>query len=102
MSGFDTHAVLVELRAIRELLTAAADRIPRSIGIDELADRLDVSRRTIEKARRAGTFPIPEIKGISSDPKWSSDVVAKFMNGELAATRPDRRGRFAIVKSKSA
>jgi hypothetical protein len=59
--------------------------------LDDLAQLLRTSRRTIEKMRRAGVFPIPEIRGIDKRPRWSRVVVQRFLEqGDVAATH--RRG----------
>jgi predicted DNA-binding transcriptional regulator AlpA len=39
--------------------------------IDDVAAMLRVSRSTIERRRREGTFPIPELPGLDSRPRWS-------------------------------
>jgi hypothetical protein len=48
--------------------------------IDELADMLATSRRTIERHLRARTFPIPELKGIDLKHRWSRAVVEAFIS----------------------
>ena len=44
---------------------------PVVLFIDDLARVLRTSRSTIERRRRAGTFPIPELPGIDGRPRWS-------------------------------
>lgn len=63
---------------------ASSDDIPVVCFLDDVARVLRTSRRTIEKARRARTFPIPEIKGIDKRPRWSGAAVRKFI--ETGAT----------------
>lgn len=53
--------------------------IPLVCFLDDMARILRTSRRTIEKMRRARTFPIPEIRGIDKRPRWSGEAVRKFI-----------------------
>lgn len=57
--------------------------------IDELADMLATSRRTIERHLRANTFPIPEVKGIDLKHRWSRAAVVDFIarNGHVQSGR---------------
>jgi hypothetical protein len=47
---------------------------------DELAILLRVSRATIERRRRDGTFPIPELPGIDNRPRWSRMAVEQYLS----------------------
>lgn len=61
--------------------------------VDELADLLCTSRSTIYKHLKAGTFPIPDIKGIDDKKRWSRVAVEEWIarNGRSDA----RRGKAA-------
>jgi predicted DNA-binding transcriptional regulator AlpA len=47
---------------------------------DELAILLRVSRATIERRRREGSFPIPELPGIDNRPRWSRRAVEQYLS----------------------
>lgn len=47
--------------------------------IDEVAVLLRVSRSTIERRRRDGTFPIPELPTFDNRPRWSRQAVERFL-----------------------
>lgn len=45
--------------------------------IEDLCRVLHVSRRTIQRLRRYGAFPIPELSALDKRPRWSGrDVLA--------------------------
>ncbi len=62
---------------------------------DELAVLLRVSRATIERRRREGSFPIPELPGIDNRPRWSRRAVEQYLsstkNGLTWRRRDSRR-----------
>ena len=62
---------------------------------DELAILLRVSRATIERRRREGSFPIPELPGIDNRPRWSRRAVEQYLsstkNGLTWRRRDSRR-----------
>jgi hypothetical protein len=47
--------------------------------IAEVALRLKVSRRTIEKLRRHRCFPIPELPSLDKRPRWARVEIEKFL-----------------------
>lgn len=47
--------------------------------IEELSGFLRVSRRTIERARRHGTFPIPELSSLDKRPRWSGESILAYL-----------------------
>jgi predicted DNA-binding transcriptional regulator AlpA len=48
--------------------------------LDELADALGVSRRTIERERSAGRFPKPD-RVIGKMPLWSAATIDAYLRG---------------------
>jgi predicted DNA-binding transcriptional regulator AlpA len=56
---------------------------------NELASLLRVSRATIERRRREGSFPIPELPGIDNRPRWSRRAVEQYLS---STTNSVRRG----------
>ena len=61
--------------------------------IDDVARLLRTSRSTIERRRRAGTFPIPELPGIDGRPRWSGQALERYLSSTPGW--PSRRGRPA-------
>jgi hypothetical protein len=61
--------------------------------IEDLIRVLRTSRSTIERRRRAGTFPIPELPSIDHRrPRWSRQAVERYLASTSGGLRP-RRGR---------
>jgi predicted DNA-binding transcriptional regulator AlpA len=60
--------------------------------IDDIAQVLRTSRSTIERRRRSGTFPIPELPSIDGRPRWSRQAIERFLSSTDGGFRP-RRGR---------
>ena len=63
--------------------------------LHEVAALLRVSRSTIERRRREGTFPIPELRPLDRRPRWSRGEVERFVESggrmNSARGRPRRR-----------
>ena len=55
--------------------------IPAVCFLDDLARILHISRRTIEKLRRHGAFPIRELPSLDKRPRWSGVAVRQFRDG---------------------
>lgn len=64
--------------------------IPLVCLIDDLVRILRTSRRTIERLRRHGAFPIPELPSIDKRPRWSRSDVRRFLE---QTSRPTHRRR---------
>jgi predicted DNA-binding transcriptional regulator AlpA len=60
--------------------------------IEDVARILRTSRSTIERRRRAGTFPIPELPGIDGRPRWSRQAIERYLASTNEGLR-SRRGR---------
>lgn len=60
--------------------------------IEDLASVLRTSRSTIERRRRAGTLPIPELPSIDERPRWSRQAVERYLASTDSGFR-SRRGR---------
>lgn len=86
---------------------ARSDTVPASssiLFIDEVAALLRVSRSTIERRRRDGTFPIAELRGLDSRPRWSRQAVERFLTsstGGLPRTRRASRRSIASCPRRS-
>jgi predicted DNA-binding transcriptional regulator AlpA len=65
---------------------------PDVLFIEDVARILRTSRSTIERRRRAGTFPIPELPSIDERLRWSRHAVEGYLASTNAGLRP-RRGR---------
>lgn len=59
--------------------------------LEDLPGLLRVSRRTIERLRRQGAFPIAELPSLDKRPRWSGTQIQRFLEGERAL--PVRHGR---------
>ena len=59
-----------------------AERIPAVCFITDLARILRMSRRSIERLRRHGAFPIAELPALDARPRWSGDAVQRWLTGE--------------------
>jgi hypothetical protein len=60
--------------------------------LDELSALLRVSRATIERRRRRGAFPIPELEPLDRRPRWSRRAVERYLTSGPVAIR-SHRGR---------
>jgi hypothetical protein len=60
--------------------------------IEDVARILRTSRSTIERRRRSGTFPIPELPAIDERPRWSRQAVERYLASTDGGLR-SRRGR---------
>ena len=60
--------------------------------IEDLVQILRTSRSTIERRRRSGTFPIPELPAIDERPRWSRQAVERYLASTDGGLR-SRRGR---------
>jgi predicted DNA-binding transcriptional regulator AlpA len=66
--------------------------MPDVLFIEDVARILRTSRSTIERRRRTGTFPIPELPSIDERPRWSRQAVEQYLASTSGGLRP-RRGR---------
>jgi hypothetical protein len=53
--------------------------MPAVLFLDDLARVLRTSRRTLQKLRRARALPIPELPSLDKRPRWSGEVVQRFL-----------------------
>lgn len=60
--------------------------------IEDVCRELKVSRTTVERLRRHGAFPIPEMPALDKRPRWSSEAVEAF-KAEHGHTVTRRRGQ---------
>jgi hypothetical protein len=77
-----------------EMTSGSASTPPQILFIGDVAALLRVSRSTIERRRREGTFPIPELPGLDCRPRWSRIAVERFLassNGRMPKRRPESR-----------
>jgi len=68
-----------------------ADLTPGVLFIDDVAKVLRVSRSTIERRRRHGSFPVPELPCLDSRPRWSRQAVERFLASTTNGMMPRRR-----------
>lgn len=67
---------------------------PAVLFIEDLVRELRTSRRTIQRLRRYGAFPIPELPSLDKRPRWSRAAVDTFLAEERQVS-PFRRRRRA-------
>ena len=77
---------------VEDVSATGAGLTPEVLFIEDVAGILRTSRSTIERRRRAGTFPIPELPSIDGRPRWSRQAVDRFLASSDGGRRP-RRGR---------
>ena len=51
-----------------------------ALRLDDLAERLGVSRRTLERVRSAGRFPPPDLH-IGKMPLWKPETIRAWVDG---------------------
>lgn len=61
--------------------------IPAVCFLDDLVRILRTSRRTIERMRRAGVFPIRELPSLDKRPRFAGEEVRRFLAGEQRLRR---------------
>jgi predicted DNA-binding transcriptional regulator AlpA len=64
----------------------------RVLFLDDLCAELQVSRRTVERLRRHGAFPIPELPSLDKRPRWSRVAVDAYLASSHETTVTRRRG----------
>ena len=69
------------------------ERIPAVCFIEDVARILRMSRRTVERLRRHGAFPIAELPALDARPRWSGDAVQRWLKGEGQMGRSTWRRR---------
>ena len=61
--------------------------------IDDVCRELNVSRRTVERLRRHGAFPIPEMPSLDKRPRWLRAKVEAFKASEREHATSMQRSR---------
>jgi hypothetical protein len=64
---------------------------PEVLFIDDVARVLRTSRSTIERRRRNGSFPVPELARVDHRPRWSRQAVERFLTSTNNGVLPRRR-----------
>jgi hypothetical protein len=59
--------------------------------IEDVARVLRTSRSTIERRRRNGSFPVPELPRLDGRPRWSRQAVERFLTSTSNGMMPRRR-----------
>jgi len=81
---FSTHF----LQSLRRLSVSDVDIVPDALFMNELAKLPRCSRSTIERRRRAGNFPIPELPCFDRSPRWSRHAVEAFLASTDSGLKP--------------
>ena len=74
-----------------QLVQQGADHIPAVCFIVDVCRILQTSRRTVERLRRHGCFPIPELPALDKRPRWSAHAIQAFLHGDQSALRKLRK-----------
>lgn len=61
--------------------------------IADICVRLGVSRRVVERLRRHGTFPVPELPSLDARPRWSIAAVDAFLSSQASHAQKYRGSR---------
>lgn len=72
--------------------------------LEDVCRELKVSRRTVERLRRHGAFPIPELPALDKRPRWSRTAVDTFLEQRQLpghARSVDRRAFSRNLKTVS-
>ena len=64
---------------------------PDVLFIEDVARVLRTSRSTIERRRRNGSFPVPELPRLDWRPRWSRQAVERFLTSTSNGMMPRRR-----------
>lgn len=56
------------------------DEIPQVCFIEDLVRILGTSRATIDRRRKYGVFPIPELDSIDKRPRWGRADVQRYLD----------------------
>lgn len=56
------------------------DGIPHVCLIEDVVRILRTSRRTVQRLRRVGKFPIRELPSIDKRPRWSGESVRRYLS----------------------
>ena len=52
--------------------------------IDDVCEFLKVNRRTVERLRRHGAFPVPELSSLDKRPRWSGADILAYIHRDAA------------------
>lgn len=66
-------------RMTRPAYAVIMSKSPQILNVQQLAERLGVTRRTVHNWLRSGNLPIPNIVGMKP-PKWRVVDVEEFLN----------------------
>jgi hypothetical protein len=86
-------AVVARLRADRAGVHTLAEPIPTVCSIADLCRILQMSRRSLDRARSRGSFPIPEIEPRLGPPRFSGAMVQAYLDGRAMPAHKRRRKR---------
>jgi hypothetical protein len=76
--------------------------IPPVCLIADVCRILQLSRRTLQRLRRHGAFPIAELPSLDKHPRWSGAAVQKFIDGQRAGKPQPWRQRTPPARPRRA
>ena len=69
-------------------MTTQSGTVEQLLRVEDVASRLGVSRRTFERERSAGRFPMPDLK-IGKAPLWRPGTVQGWIEEQSSAARKE-------------
>lgn len=73
-------------------------QVPDVCFIEDVCRALKISRSTVERLRRHGAFPIPEMLALDARPRWSGTKVRAFREREQV--RHGRQSRPQLIRGQ--
>jgi hypothetical protein len=94
MMNYDSAATLLSLNQPCTLTQRRPEAWCNSdvLFIDDVARMMRTSRSTIERRRRRGSFPIPELPAVDNRPRWSRQAVERYLSSTSGGMRVRRGG----------
>jgi hypothetical protein len=75
------NANSVQLQLITRPADSQGPRLVNLVGVDEICAAWRCSRRYIERARKRGQFPAPDVK-LGRHPKWRVETINALVAGQ--------------------
>lgn len=68
-----------------------SDTVPAVCFVEDVARILRTSRRTIDRLRRHGCFPVPELPSLDKRPRWAGADVERYLASASVPARSWKR-----------
>jgi len=77
----------MEVNTSLDTVAATLHNAPDILFIEDLASLFRVSRTTIERRRRNGSFPIAELPAIDKRPRYAKSAVEEYLSSTSTSRR---------------